>query len=81
MIPFRGGSHPGLRHVLSAHVTPTHAVRWMGNLRIHVDLPVGLACDIKPAELALVIFGVGTSQDHLTARVTRRISEKQYPNL
>lgn len=49
---------------------PTHVIRWMGNLRVHVDLPVGLACDIKPAEVALVILGVSTSQDQLTTRLT-----------
>lgn len=53
----------------------------MGNLRVHVDLPVGLACDVEPAELALVILGVGSSQNHLTTGDTRGISEKQHPNL
>lgn len=60
---------------------PTHVVRWMGNLRVHVDLPVGSACDIIPGDIALVILGVGPSQDQLTTRDTRGISEKQYPNL
>lgn len=56
---------------------PMHVVGWRGDLRIHVDLPVGLACDIDPAEVTTVILGVSPSQEQLTARLSRGVSGKK----
>lgn len=56
---------------------PMHVVGWRGDLRIHVDLPVGLACDIDPAEVTTVILGVSPSQEQLTARLSGGVSGKK----
>lgn len=76
MIPFWGGSQPSPKCDLSAHV-PMHVARWRRDLRIHVDLPVSLACDIDPAEVTAVILGVGAPQEQLATWLSSGISEKQ----
>lgn len=41
-----------------------------------MDLPVGLARDVDPAEVATVILGVRPSQEQLTTRLSCGVSEK-----
>lgn len=56
-----------------------HVAKWKGDLRIHVDLPVGLACDVDPAEVTTVILGVCPSQEQLAAGLSGGVSEKKKP--
>lgn len=56
-----------------------HVVGWRGDLRVHVDLPVGLARDVDPAEVAAVILGVGPSQEQLATGLSGGVSEKKNP--
>lgn len=47
------------------------------DLRIHVDLPVGFACDVHPAEVAAVVFGVCAPKQQLAAWLSCGVSEKK----
>lgn len=75
MIPFWRG--PQSKPQESAWGVPTHVVRWRGYLLIHVDLPVGLARDVDPAEVTAVVFGVSSSQEQLTPGLSGGVSRKK----
>ena len=47
------------------------------NLPVHVDLPVGLAGDVDVVEVPAVVFGVGSSQEQLTAGLSVRVPDKR----
>lgn len=42
---------------------------------VHVDLPVGLAGDVEVGEVAAVVFGVGSSEQQLTAGLLIRVPD------
>lgn len=44
---------------------------------VHVDLPVGLAADVDVVEVSGVVFGVGSSQQQLTAGLRVRVPDER----
>lgn len=42
-----------------------------------MDLPVGFACDVHPAEVAAVVFGVCAPKQQLAAWLSCGVSEKK----